>query len=130
MESTTATSAPTAAVLPPLVRLETATVCGCGEHVAAGERVGYLSSEDGVACMACMADLQAGRLDLVDLAIRVQPDASQQDVEAVRRRVRAGRHTVEVSANADSLLGRFTAVRALGALAGELRPLSSFAPQH
>ena len=122
MEPTPAAST----VLPPLVRLESLGVCGCGEAVPAGERAGYLSSEEGIVCVGCLAHLQSGRLDLDDLLARTRPHGAVADVAAAKRRILAARHSQVVSGNADSLLSRFTAIRAMASLEGELRPLSAF----
>lgn len=46
-------------MVPEIVRLERAEVCGCGELVAAGERAGYAKSEQRVVCLRCLADQSA-----------------------------------------------------------------------
>jgi hypothetical protein len=43
------------AMVPEIVRLERAGVCGCGELVAAGERAGYAPPQERVVCLACLA---------------------------------------------------------------------------
>lgn len=113
-------------VLPTLVRLDSVGVCGCGETVEAGERVGYLSSEDGIVCIDCLAALQAGRLDLVDVLARVRSEVVAEDVEVVHRRLVADRHSRLVSDSADSLVNRFDAIRTMASLEGELQPLEAF----
>ena len=42
-------------MVPEIVRLERAGVCGCGELVGAGERAGYAALQEKVVCLACMA---------------------------------------------------------------------------
>ncbi|MEO6411183.1 MAG: nuclease-related domain-containing protein [Pedococcus sp.] len=42
-------------MVPEIVRLERAGVCGCGELVAAGERAGYAAQHARVVCLACLA---------------------------------------------------------------------------
>jgi hypothetical protein len=42
-------------MVPEIVRLERAGVCGCGELVAAGERAGYAAQQARVVCLACLA---------------------------------------------------------------------------
>ena len=53
----------TAKKLPEVIRLPYAGTCACGEHVAEGERVGYLWTRAQVVCLYCMARLQARRID-------------------------------------------------------------------
>ena len=46
-------------MVPQIVRLERAGVCGCGELVAAGERAGYAAQQARVVCLACLAGMSA-----------------------------------------------------------------------
>jgi hypothetical protein len=110
--------------LPTLVRLSQPAACGCGELVAGGERVGYLSSDEGILCLGCMADLQAGRLDLATRAGRT----NRTDLVAARRRLTAGEHRSVVSARADDLVRRLDAIRAMGTLQGQPLPRDVYAP--
>lgn len=48
-------------MVPEIVRLERAGVCGCGELVAAGERAGYVPPQERVVCLTCLANEPAGR---------------------------------------------------------------------
>ena len=117
---------PTPRELPVVVRLVHAAVCGCGERVAGGERAGYLSTHEGVVCLGCMADYQAGRLLLGDLLARTAslvPPVTEYDVERQRA---AAAHRHRVSASANELLHRFLAIRALGTLRSEPQPLEAF----
>jgi hypothetical protein len=117
MDSTTRT-------LPTLVRLAQPATCGCGEVASAGERVGYLSSDEGIVCLGCMADLQAGRLDLASRA----GGTNRTDLVAARRRLTAAEHRAVVATRADDLVHRLDAIRTLGSLHGEGRPIEVFTP--
>lgn len=111
--------------LPTLVRLAQPATCGCGEVVAAGERVGYLSSDEGILCLGCMADVQAGRLVLASRA----GGSNRTDLVAARRRLTAAEHRSVVAARADDLVHRLDAIRTLGSLQGEGRPIEVFTPE-
>lgn len=87
--------------LPIVVRLGNTATCGCGEPIASGERVGALVALDRVFCLRCMADIQAGRLDLSVLAPALA----------------AAEHRARVRANADMLLNRLHAARLMDTLA-------------
>ena len=104
--------------LPTLVRLSQPAVCGCGEVVAGGERVGYLSSDEGILCLGCMADVQSGRLDLAARA----GGTNRTDLVAARRRLTAGEHRSVVASRADDLVHRLDAIRAMGSLQGQGQP--------
>ncbi|TQL60940.1 nuclease-related domain-containing protein [Oryzihumus leptocrescens] len=72
---------------PEVIRLRYAGRCSCGESVAAGERAGYVRSERRVVCLHCLADRQAGRVDLGALAAEVVvPPAPGVAGGAARRR--------------------------------------------
>jgi hypothetical protein len=88
--------------LPLVVRLGNPATCGCGEPIASGERVGALVALDRVFCLACMADIQAGRLDLAAFV----PDLAAAEYDA------------RVRANADNLVNRLHAARLMGTLTG------------
>jgi hypothetical protein len=60
-----------AAALPAVIKLRYAGRCRCGESVAKGERAGYVRGERRVVCLHCLADQQAGRVDLGALAAEV-----------------------------------------------------------
>jgi hypothetical protein len=89
--------------LPLVVRLGNTATCGCGEHISSGERVGALIALDRVFCLGCMADIQAGRLDLSALAPALV----------------AAEHSARVSANAEKLLNRLHAARLMGTLVAD-----------
>lgn len=86
-----------------MVRLGNAATCDCGEAIAPGERAGALVPLDRVFCLGCMADVQAGRLDLSALAPALA----------------AAEHNARVSANADTLLNRLHAARLMATLVAE-----------
>lgn len=44
-------------MVPEIVRLERAGVCGCGEPVAAGERAGFAAPNEQVVCLRCLATM-------------------------------------------------------------------------
>jgi hypothetical protein len=44
-------------MVPEIVRLERAGVCGCGEPVAAGERAGFVAHGEQVVCLRCLAQM-------------------------------------------------------------------------
>jgi hypothetical protein len=56
---------------PEVIKLRYAGRCRCGESVAAGERAGYVRSQRRVVCLHCLADRQAGRMDLGAIAAEV-----------------------------------------------------------
>lgn len=59
-------------MVPEIIRLERAAVCGCGELVAAGERAGYAAPQgDVVVCLACVGQLSAAT-DADEAARRVK----------------------------------------------------------
>jgi hypothetical protein len=97
------TSGRTAQDLPLVVRLGNTATCGCGERIPSGERVGALVALDRVFCLACMADLQAGRLDLSTFAPALA----------------AAEHSAHVRANAEKLLNRLHAARLVGSLVAD-----------
>jgi hypothetical protein len=123
MENTTSTR-----TQPTLVRLLAEARCGCGETVPRGERVGYVSSREGVLCLACLADHQAGRLDLAaELGDEVVVDDAER--AEIRRTQEAAHHRRRVTQSAEDLLHRLFAIRAMGALDGAPRPLEDFVPR-
>ena len=83
-----------------MVRLGTTATCGCGEHIPSGERVGALVALDRVFCLACMADIQAGRLALSTFAPALA----------------AAEYSAHVRANAEKLVNRLHAARLMNAL--------------
>lgn len=44
-------------MVPEIVRLERAGVCGCGELVASGDRAGYVAKQARVVCLSCLAGM-------------------------------------------------------------------------
>ncbi len=96
----------TAKKLPEVIRLPYAGTCACGEHVAEGERVGYIWTRAQVVCLYCMARLQARRVDPAQ-----------------------ARRTEQVAERANGLVARLIAIRTLGTLAAELQPIDSLADQ-
>ena len=97
------TRGPIAQDLPLVVRLGAPAQCECGERVPSGERVGAVVALDRVFCLACMADIQAGRLDLAALAPAVA----------------AAEYAARVRASADRLVHRLEAARLMGSLTAE-----------
>ncbi len=57
--------------LPRVIRLRYDGRCRCGAQVASGERAGYVRAERQVVCLHCLADQQAGRVDLGSMATEV-----------------------------------------------------------
>jgi hypothetical protein len=95
------TSGRAAQDLPLVVRLGNTATCGCGEHIDRGERVGALVAVDRIFCLSCMADIQAGRLDLSVFAATLA----------------AAEYNARVRANAEKLLNRLHAARLMDTLA-------------
>jgi hypothetical protein len=89
--------------LPLVVRLGNTATCECGEAVECGERVGALIALDRVFCLSCMADIQAGRLDLSVLAPALA----------------AAEYDARVRANAEKLVNRLHAARLMDTLVAE-----------
>lgn len=92
-----------------MVRLGNAATCGCGEPIPSGERVGALVALDRVFCLPCMADIQAGRLDLSTFAPALA----------------AAEYSARVRANAAKLLNRLHAARLMSSLATDATDVQS-----
>ena len=89
--------------LPLVVRLGNTATCGCGERIPSGERVGAIVALDRVFCLACMAAIQAGRLDL----------------SAFAPALAAAEYDAHVRANAEKLLNRLHAAKLLATLVAD-----------
>jgi hypothetical protein len=96
----------TAKKLPEVIRLPYAGRCACGEHVAAGERVGYVWTRAQVVCLYCLARLQTRTVDPAQL-----------------------RHTELVAERANGLICRLIAIKTLATLAAELQAMDARADQ-
>jgi hypothetical protein len=127
---------------PEVIRLEQAGQCRCGEPVAAGERVGYLSAQDQILCLWCLAHHEANQVDWGLEAVQpedtpepaaadgdlvadldVAPAATMQAAQPASGDARHGRHSCGVAERANHLINRFLAARTLGTLDGEPRPI-------
>jgi hypothetical protein len=86
--------------LPELVIAQASSPCGCGDTIDRGERVGDADEHGRLRCLRCMAALQS------------------------RGHSPASSDSARVAGQADLLLNRMAAARALGTLVHQLRPLS------
>ncbi len=119
---------PAAVALPTIITLRCATWCRCGELVAEGERAGYTSSDDRVVCLSCLADRQAGRSHVDQLALEIDQVLGAYTFGDRDHWVRQ-EHQRRVHARSHLLLNRLEAIRAMGTLEGEPRSLDSFSPR-
>ena len=81
-------------MVPEIVRLERAGVCGCGELVAAGERAGYAAQHARVVCLACLArmSVESGPAEAPEGATALVPATWTADVQAIAATLDALRH--------------------------------------
>ncbi len=100
---------------PRVIRLRYDGRCRCGVHVARGERAGYVQAERRVVCLHCLADQQAGRVDLGALATEVTVAPLPGVAGGAARR----EYERRVAARAERLAQRGPIVRLSAAIVGE-----------
>ncbi len=81
-------------MVPEIVRLERAGVCGCGELVAAGERAGFAAQHARVVCLACLArmSVDSGPVEASHGAGALVPATWTADAQAIAATLDALRH--------------------------------------
>ncbi|HEV7196806.1 MAG TPA: hypothetical protein VGN19_12765 [Pedococcus sp.] len=100
--------------LPHLVVVETSSRCGCGDTIDSGERAGEADDRGRLRCLRCMAALQS----------QAQTAVGHRPVVPGTPAGTGAEHAARVSEQAELLVNRMAAARALGTLVHQLRPLS------
>jgi hypothetical protein len=89
--------------------------CHCGQHVASGERAGWVRAKRRVVCLHCLADRRAGRADLGELAAEVKAPPLPGVAGGAARR----EYDRRVAVRAERLARRGRIVRLSAAVFGE-----------